>query len=924
MSVDPFDDCTFWYVSQYFLSREQLVDPDRLGRVAERERRRAVPLTTQCITRPTSRPDDRHGDRAGRQPDHRDVDGGSRRRPEPTTSSARTGRAGARGSYEPVGWTAGTEHQLHRHRRCRGGIVYSYRVHRRADAAGRCQSTARQRLRRRDGDRSVQLEADLRRRRRGRQRGRQQLRRDDQLGAGVRRVPADPEPALQHLPRDRSRLRSVGREPHRDLRRRPELLPRHRPTLVERRDLLLRRPRGGQQHGARRRVRRGQRGIEQRRHSRHRPTDRTGSPLRHLVGRRRGRHRVHAPERRGTRGYERPAVAATSRPATTRAPITRPAAPTPTATRVLPPAACTAPNTCAEMQTPPLTRRGARRSTCKYWERHQIEYHWDGIAVEYSVNGGAWTDVPAPSNAPRPKVARATDDTTGWERVELHADTPDQCVRVPGHEAGVQRSVRAAASPCNDFATGPAEPPTPTGATRSPAWHPSDTIRSGGGSPPTPARISPGFYLDDVAITNLRRAQRLRPPTPARVRPTASPATTASPARREARAARDGDDPVPPAGEVVCGAGDTVSRERPISWTALQAVASATTSSHRRCSDLQAERTGDGRAVSPTTWPDRSTVDGRREPRRRATATTTWSAAQNASCPGTYGHSAADVELPSRRRGAQYRTGPTRRLALIESRTYIPRSRQSACGWDYGKTRRHSYVAAILATLRARPGRSGQSAHRRHRSAEACTLGRHLAAHRMKFSLYADANRVASAGAAFDGRTSSENVVVYLERAPDGARSPTAPRGPFRMEQEGLAFRPHVLAIEKGTEVEFPNRDMLFHNVFSLSTPRDVRSRAVPQNASKSLTFDKPGHRQGLLPHPLRHERRDHGARQLVLCVSRPRRASSPSTASRRANTASSRGTSGLACPVKRVRVESGKASVLDFEIPLSEDENGG
>jgi hypothetical protein len=26
----------------------------------------------------------------------------------------------------------------------------------------------------------------------------------------------------------------------------------------------------------------------------------------------------------------------------------------------------------------------------------------------------------------------------------------------------------------------------------------------------------------------------------------------------------------------------------------------------------------------------------------------------------------------------------------------------------------------------------------------------------------------------------------------------------------------------------------------------------------------------------------------------------------------------------KRVRIEAGKASVLDFEIPLSEDENGG
>ena len=58
-----------------------------------------------------------------------------------------------------------------------------------------------------------------------------------------------------------------------------------------------------------------------------------------------------------------------------------------------------APNSCAEMQAPPLTV-GATSVNLQYWERHQVEYHWDALAVEYAVNGGAWTDVPAPSNSP--------------------------------------------------------------------------------------------------------------------------------------------------------------------------------------------------------------------------------------------------------------------------------------------------------------------------------------------------------------------------------------------------------------------------------------------------------------------------------------------------------------------------------------------
>ena len=57
------------------------------------------------------------------------------------------------------------------------------------------------------------------------------------------------------------------------------------------------------------------------------------------------------------------------------------------------------------------------------------------------------------------------------------------------------------------------------------------------------------------------------------------------------------------------------------------------------------------------------------------------------------------------------------------------------------------------------------------------------------------------------------DVVVYLENPPTAAL-PTA--GPAVMRQNHDRFVPHVLPIMAGTEVEFPNEDDYYHNVFSI------------------------------------------------------------------------------------------------------------
>jgi hypothetical protein len=50
-----------------------------------------------------------------------------------------------------------------------------------------------------------------------------------------------------------------------------------------------------------------------------------------------------------------------------------------------------------------------------------------------------------------------------------------------------------------------------------------------------------------------------------------------------------------------------------------------------------------------------------------------------------------------------------------------------------------------------------------------------------------------------------------------------------------------VLAIARGTTVDFPNDDPIFHNVFSLSSAATFDLRRYPQGESRSQQFTKAG-----------------------------------------------------------------------------------
>jgi hypothetical protein len=83
-------------------------------------------------------------------------------------------------------------------------------------------------------------------------------------------------------------------------------------------------------------------------------------------------------------------------------------------------------------------------------------------------------------------------------------------------------------------------------------------------------------------------------------------------------------------------------------------------------------------------------------------------------------------------------------------------------------------------------------------------------------------------------------VVVWIEGVP-GAPPPRAPQPAPTIRQRDKQFVPRVIAIRKGTSVEFPNDDKIFHNVFSLSQAGKFDLGLYKSGSSKTVLFDKAG-----------------------------------------------------------------------------------
>jgi plastocyanin len=91
----------------------------------------------------------------------------------------------------------------------------------------------------------------------------------------------------------------------------------------------------------------------------------------------------------------------------------------------------------------------------------------------------------------------------------------------------------------------------------------------------------------------------------------------------------------------------------------------------------------------------------------------------------------------------------------------------------------------------------------------------------------------------------ASDAVIYVDHVPSAAESALAAgaaQAPApKLAQKNQMFVPRVVAIAVNSNVEFPNMDPIFHNVFSLSPPRRFDLGKYPRGSSRTLNFPKPG-----------------------------------------------------------------------------------
>src|SRR3954463_3037413 len=83
-----------------------------------------------------------------------------------------------------------------------------------------------------------------------------------------------------------------------------------------------------------------------------------------------------------------------------------------------------------------------------------------------------------------------------------------------------------------------------------------------------------------------------------------------------------------------------------------------------------------------------------------------------------------------------------------------------------------------------------------------------------------------------------KGVVVYLEDVPG---TPTVPKNHAIIKQREKQFEPPLTVVVRGTTIDFPNEDKIFHNVFSVSRPARFDLGLYKSGTAKSVEFKRAG-----------------------------------------------------------------------------------
>lgn len=88
------------------------------------------------------------------------------------------------------------------------------------------------------------------------------------------------------------------------------------------------------------------------------------------------------------------------------------------------------------------------------------------------------------------------------------------------------------------------------------------------------------------------------------------------------------------------------------------------------------------------------------------------------------------------------------------------------------------------------------------------------------------------------GKNNGSGVVVYLEDVPGTV---TPPKKHAVIRQREKQFDPPLTIVVKGTTIDFPNEDKIFHNVFSVSRPARFDLGLYKSGTMKSVEMKRAG-----------------------------------------------------------------------------------
>jgi plastocyanin len=86
----------------------------------------------------------------------------------------------------------------------------------------------------------------------------------------------------------------------------------------------------------------------------------------------------------------------------------------------------------------------------------------------------------------------------------------------------------------------------------------------------------------------------------------------------------------------------------------------------------------------------------------------------------------------------------------------------------------------------------------------------------------------------------SGNAEVVIWLTPAQPIAPAHVNG-VRLVQKNKRFTPHVVAVTAGSEVEFPNQDSFFHDVFSIYRGKPFDLGLYESGTSRKVRFSQPG-----------------------------------------------------------------------------------